>query len=148
MSTMIDIGAAMAKWVNEIEYHREIVKKLEDKILLAKELMSFPADSKGIVEQKPSKGQRSTNTSLRSRVMTTLAERQKWLTATEISKIIQAEGLNTASKNVNTLIATTANKIVDMGRIVRRKRNGRVQYAISNLPNSKNRSTNMFEDQT
>ncbi len=47
MSTMVDIGSAMAKWVKDIEYHREKVKELENKIQVAKELMTFPANGKG-----------------------------------------------------------------------------------------------------
>lgn len=133
MSTVVDIGAAMAKWVKDIEYHRDKVKELEGKIQFAKELMTFPAGNKGNAEQKPSKRQKSKKTTIRSRIIGLLAESQKWLTSTEIAQILVDEGFKTTSKNVNTLIATTANKICDSGDLVRRKRQGRVQFAVPNL---------------
>lgn len=145
MSTVVDIGAAIAQWVKDAQYHREQAEKFEDKIQFAQDLMNFPANGKGSAAQKKKQKKRDNKPSLRSRVINTLAETRKWLTATEIAKIIQNEGLETASKQVNTLIATTANKLCDMGRIVRRKRMGRVQYAISKLSNSKGSSDNMFD---
>lgn len=149
MSTMVDIGSAMAKWVKDIEYHREKVKELENKIQIAKELMTFPADSKGNVKQEPEQRQQDIKPSTRSKVVALLLERQKWLTATEMAGILIDEGLKTKSKHINTLIATTANKVCEMGHIVRRKRKGKVQYAIPNLSNAKSigGSENMFAGQ-
>jgi hypothetical protein len=145
MSTLVDIGPAMATWVDELEFYRKKVKELENKVQVAKEIMAFLSGSKGIIEQKPDQKQQDSKPSIRSRVIALLAERQQWLTATEIAEILMSEGLKTKSEHINTLIATTANKLCEMGRIVRRKRKGRVQYAIPNLSNSG--SGNTFEGQ-
>ena len=147
MATMVNIESAMAKWVQEIGFHREKVKELEIKIDVAKELMNFPADTRTEVLHSTAQTAREEKPSLRSRVITTLAEKQKWLTATELAGIIQKEGLETESKQVNILVATTANKLVDLGKIIRKKPRKRVLYATPSLITSESGGVNMFDGQ-
>lgn len=126
MKKVVDVSAFLSQWYKEIEFHKQKVKELEQKISVAQEMASTAM---------PDTSGTDSGESLTEAIVNVLEHRREWLGTGEIADELIKEGFDkkSKSKDFRLYVITTIPKLHIRKRIQRIKDGGRIKYGAIGL---------------
>lgn len=134
MKKVVDVSAFLARWNKEIEFHKQKVRELEQKISVGQEMVASMEKTETTSEiSEPSGGE-----SLAKAIVNLLERKREWLGTGEIADELIKEGFDKRSKSQNfrLYVITTVPKLYKSKRrrIDRTKEGGgRIKYGALGL---------------
>jgi hypothetical protein len=120
----------MAKTREELIFkRRELLKQLD---ALDRVLEMFPENGAQVLT-----GNRYAKMSISSAMIDFLTRAESPVVVSEIAKALKSEGANSTSPNFTTMISAVGNRLVESGKLIRKKKNKRKAFAIPNFNGQK-----------